>query len=104
MDTYLKDDIFDTYFSHLKSITDSEYSEYWAHSFSRKSMVDILGIEIPAKTIYYTRTIGSRKLKLSRKSMDLFLYLLFEDNNSTQVIASKIENEKREQIMTALIR
>lgn len=70
----------------------------WREVKARKEHVDEFGVKITKNELYYKRELGSSYdyIKLSRKSMDKFLYVLFNRNNRLQNVTRKLLEDKRQ--------
>jgi hypothetical protein len=93
---------FKKYLGRLNALT-SEYTP-WQDTKARKEHQDEFGDIIKEGDIYYKRSYGpsySDVLKLSRRSIEIVIYCLFNGNFSLENIADKIKEARWERLKNA---
>ena len=81
MELYLTDDEFNRYFEYLQimGVDFPNSSEKWEQHKAGVSHIDPHGVVINKGDNYYSRRPRNIELKFSHKTMDEFLFLLFEN-------------------------
>ena len=90
---------FEKYLGRLNALT-SEYTP-WQHTKARKEHEDEFGDIIKEGEIYFKRSYGGgydAVLKLSRRSMEILIDCVFNDNFFLESIADKIKEARWERL------
>ena len=84
----------------------NQYSP-WQETVARKEHEDLFGVAIKKDEMYFKRTLGGTYddvIKMSRQSMDKFVYCLFNANASLEALAEKLETIRMEDLRKAIDR
>ncbi len=93
------DKVFNDYLRKLNAL----YSMYdrWEHTVARKDHDDEFGAHIKPREIYFKRQYGAawdEVLKLSRRSMEMMIFWIFNGNFGLEESCQKVVDEERRYI------
>lgn len=98
---YLDETTFWCYFNYLKALGLDSYLGWNQHT-ARKEHTDIHKVTIEKGEEYFDVTIKQQTLKFSRKSMDEYLYLLFEGTPFLKQVGERLLDDTKQKIKEAI--